>query len=176
MKHSFNGTEPQFEAGLGHSVKQEHIPVRCAPPACKPYVLQWLPPDVTRGGEGSSSEQVWVGPQWWSPDISSGRGSPRSDVGAVHWSPRPDVGAVHWSPRHQGLWSLESPLWTETHDWKHYLPATLRWRAVIRVVVLNWCVTNIRKKPSSGERVISATTRWLEMEGQCLVNNFGLRC
>ena len=30
--------------------EQESIPVGCVPPTCKPYVLQWPPPDVTSGG------------------------------------------------------------------------------------------------------------------------------
>ena len=33
--------------------KQESIPVGCLPPVCKPYVLQWPPPDVTPGAGGS---------------------------------------------------------------------------------------------------------------------------
>ena len=34
--------------------KEESIPVGCIPSACKPYLLQWPPPDVTF----SSCEQV----------------------------------------------------------------------------------------------------------------------
>ena len=29
---------------------QESIPLGCVPVACKPYVLQWAPPDVTQEG------------------------------------------------------------------------------------------------------------------------------
>ena len=34
-------------------------------------------------------------------------------------------GPVQWDPMHHGWWSHgDPPLWTDRHDWKHYLPAT----------------------------------------------------
>ena len=42
--------------------KQESIPVGCVPPVCKQYMIQWPPPDVTRGGpQVSKFELVWGG-------------------------------------------------------------------------------------------------------------------
>ena len=45
---------------IGHSSKQDSIPVGCIPPTWKPYVVQfWLPPSDVAGGKGRSpTEQV----------------------------------------------------------------------------------------------------------------------
>ena len=60
-----------------HVATQENILVGCILPACKPHVLQRLPPYVTLGGGGgrSSSEQVWTSLQCWPKDVSI-RGPP----------------------------------------------------------------------------------------------------
>ena len=60
------------------SVKQENIPVGCLSPACKPYMLQWQPPDVTLG-RGDPQVNKFEQIQCWPPDVSRGL-SPRSDV------------------------------------------------------------------------------------------------
>ena len=48
----------------------------------------------------------------------------------VRWGPISRRGcrvwghAVQWGPMHHGEWSHRLPLWTDTWEWKHYLPVT----------------------------------------------------
>ena len=48
------------------TIKQESIPVGCVPPT-----LEATTGCLYRWGHGASSEQVWIGLQWWPPDVSS---------------------------------------------------------------------------------------------------------
>ena len=63
---------------------------------------------------GFSSEQVWTGLQSWPPGVTSWGRGPRL-VG-----PCMVRSSASWLIV---TWDLPLP-WTDTHDWKHYLPAT----------------------------------------------------
>ena len=62
--------------------KQDSIPVGWVLPTCQPYMLQFFPSDVSTGGGGSWSGQVWTGPQWPSDyhHVSLVEGGPMFDV------------------------------------------------------------------------------------------------
>ena len=102
------------------SFKIEIIPVRCVPPAWKPYMLQfqWPPPDVAP--TGSSNKQVWTDLQWSQLDVTS-RGIPSlMSMGTlldvyVCWG-----GTLLCDLSHDGF-DVIPPVWPDRPHWKHYL-------------------------------------------------------
>ena len=121
--------------------KQESIPVGCVLPTCANCTCfsSHQVSEVVEGPEVNRFEQVssdgcqmslvgGVPVQWGHMSRGGlGPGGPcplRSYVhrraGAGGWGP------VQWGPMHHRYWShgTPSPLWTDRHDWKHYLPAT----------------------------------------------------
>ena len=122
-------------------LKQESIPVGCVPPACKLYVFQRPPPDVTvRRG----SEPVQCGPmnkfaQVFNDDhqislagdrtrrevlcLKSGRGGGVGvrgpmcvGAGGLYWEANASWVMVTWDSRVNKM--------MDRHNRKHYLPAT----------------------------------------------------
>ena len=118
--------------------EQESIPVGCVPPTYRPYTFR-CPPDVST--RGSSSEQLWTGYQWQLPDVTN-RGPEVNKFEQVS-SDGPQMSLegrgfhVIWRGSHveieigQGwgtcTWDgMGTPCGhTDTHQWKHYLTATL---------------------------------------------------
>ena len=78
------------------------------------YMLQW-PPDVSICGV-YSSEKVWTGLQWWTLYVTSSEGQGFwGGVSSVLGLG--GIGPLQWGPMHH------VDRLTDTHDWKHYLPA-----------------------------------------------------
>ena len=97
---------------------QDRIPVGYVQPAYQLYVLLELM-------EGESlNEQFWKGHQWLPPDVTC-RG--RWDQGQrdVWWSDVRGGGLYSEVQFIMGNGHMGLPLWTDRHEWKHYLLAIL---------------------------------------------------
>ena len=123
--------------------EQEIIPVRCMPPACKPYMFRCCHQMSVPVGYGSSSEQVWTGLQWWPPDVTGRETRTRGHSMGTRDGVRVGLGIptfdVNWEVglRRTGAvrskaswvmvtWGLPWTDWlTDRHIWKYYLPVTL---------------------------------------------------
>ena len=102
--------------------KQESIPVECIPPACQPYLFWWPPGVGTSRGIGIREIPTPLG-YLLPTGIPALPGYLPSLVTYPPWLPTP--GILNPSRRGPGTRDTYPFLWTDTHLWKHYLPATI---------------------------------------------------
>ena len=119
--------------------KPENIPVRCALPACQPYMFWWLPLGVSTSGNGGWVSQVpWYTHTYGHTHFTPPGHTAHLDIAPRHiphpsghtptpsWHTHPllvTLGGHHW--KHTDPLTCP-PLWkADKHLWKHYLPATL---------------------------------------------------
>ena len=96
--------------------KQEYSTVWCLPTACQSHMLLWSA-DLSTGWESQVNKLEQIS--------SDGQQMSVAEGGSHVWCPRAGGSCI---VKFNASWAIVEwgfPHWTDRHDWKHYVPATL---------------------------------------------------